>query len=155
VPALSGLSVPYWDRNAAGLWLGMGLETSRADMMQALLEGIALLAAEVSRPWTGPRPSAVPSPIDGGLSNNGYFCDFLARVLQRPVQVPSSADLTGLGTAQMAMIGAGLATPQTLPSAPAPRRLAAPAAPLDSRRPRPLHRGRRPCPQLAVTVVPC
>ncbi|HEX4570805.1 MAG TPA: FGGY family carbohydrate kinase, partial [Dongiaceae bacterium] len=34
VPALSGLSVPYWDRNAAGLWLGMGLETTRSDMMQ-------------------------------------------------------------------------------------------------------------------------
>jgi glycerol kinase len=69
--------------------------------------------------------------IDGGLSNNGYFCDFLARVLQRPVQVPSSAELTGLGTAGMAMIGVGLAAPETLPPAPAPRRLAAPAAPLD------------------------
>ena len=47
VPALSGLAAPYWDRNAAGLWLGMGLETTKADMMQALLEGIALLAAEL------------------------------------------------------------------------------------------------------------
>jgi hypothetical protein len=31
----------------------------------------------------------------------------------------------------MAMIGVGLAAPETLPPAPAPRRLAAPAAPLD------------------------
>ena len=47
VPALSGLSCPYWDRRAAGLWLGMGLETTKADMMQALLEGVALLAETV------------------------------------------------------------------------------------------------------------
>ncbi|HSY84984.1 MAG TPA: FGGY family carbohydrate kinase [Verrucomicrobiae bacterium] len=131
VPALSGLSVPYWDRNAAGLWLGMGLETSRGDMMQALLEGIALLAAEVIAAMDRASPLIGAVSIDGGLSNNGYFCDFLARVLQRPVQVPSSADLTGLGTAQMAMIGAGLAGPETLPPAPTPRRLATPAAPLD------------------------
>ena len=95
VPALSGLSVPYWDRNAAGLWLGMGLETTRADMMQALLEGIALLAAEVIAAMDRASPLTGAVSIDGGLSNNGYFCDFLARVLQRPVQVPSSADLTG------------------------------------------------------------
>ena len=131
MPALSGLSVPFWDRNAAGLWLGMGLETTRADMMQALLEGIALLAAEVIAAMGRASPLTGAVSIDGGLSNNGYFCDFLARVLQRPVQVPSSADLTGLGTAEMAMIGAGLATPEALPLAPAPRRLAAPGAALD------------------------
>jgi glycerol kinase len=131
VPALSGLSVPYWDRNAAGLWLGMGLETSRADMMQALLEGIALLAAEVIAAMDRAAPLSGPVSIDGGLSSNGYFCDFLARVLQRPVRVPGSAELTGLGTAQMAMIGAGLATLETLPPAPPARRLAAPGAPLD------------------------
>jgi glycerol kinase len=130
VPALSGLSVPYWDRNAAGLWLGMGLETTRSDMVQALLEGIALLAGELIAAMDRAAPLAGAISIDGGLSNNGYFCDFLARVLQRPVQVPASADLTGLGAAQLALIGAGLATSETLPPMPAPRRLAAPGAPL-------------------------
>ena len=32
VPALSGLACPHWDRSAAGLWLGLGLETTRADL---------------------------------------------------------------------------------------------------------------------------
>ena len=131
VPALSGLSVPYWDRNAAGLWLGMGLETTRADMMQALLEGIALLAADVIAAMDRASPLTGTVSIDGGLSNNGYFCDFLARVMQRPVQVPSSADLTGLGTAQMAMIGAGLAGLESLPPARRPAPCPMPAKPLD------------------------
>ena len=124
VPALSGLAAPYWDRNAAGLWLGMGLETTRADMMRALLEGIALLAAELIGAMDRASPLDGAVSIDGGLSNNGYFCDFLADALERPVSVPSIADLTGLGCAQMALIGAGLATAETLPPAPAPRRLA-------------------------------
>jgi glycerol kinase len=105
----------------------MVLETTRADMMQALLEGIALLAADVIAAMDRASPLTGAVSIDGGLSNNGYFCDFLARVLQRPVQAPSSADLTGLGTAQMAMIGAGLAALESLPPAPAPRPSLAPA----------------------------
>lgn len=130
VPALSGLAAPYWDRNAAGLWLGMGLETTKSDMMQALLEGIALLAAELIGAMDRATPLAGAVSIDGGLSNSGYFCDFLADAFGRPVVVPSVADLTGLGCAQMAMIGAGLATPETLPPAPAPRRLAQPRRPV-------------------------
>ena len=29
MPALSGLSCPYWDRNAAGMWLGLGADTTK------------------------------------------------------------------------------------------------------------------------------
>src|SRR5690606_5313139 len=47
VPALSGLACPHWDRTAAGLWIGMSADTSREDMAQALLEGIAFRTAEV------------------------------------------------------------------------------------------------------------
>ena len=33
VPALSGLACPHWDRGAAGLWIGMGLETTAKDLI--------------------------------------------------------------------------------------------------------------------------
>ena len=131
VPALSGLSCPYWDRNAAGLWLGMGLETTRADMMQAVLEGIALLATEVIDTMHRAAPIEGAISVDGGLTKNRYFCDFLARALQRAVQVPDSADLTGLGCAQMTMIGAGMVLPERLPPAPPARLLAKPEPPLE------------------------
>lgn len=122
VPALSGLAAPYWDRNAAGMWLGLGLDSTKSDMMQALLEGVALLAAEVIDAMHKAAPLDGAISIDGGLSNNKYFCKFLARALGRPVAVPGSADLTSLGAAQLAMIGAGLCDIETLPAAPAERR---------------------------------
>jgi glycerol kinase len=64
--------------------------------------------------------------IDGGLSKNPYFCAFLAETLNRPVSVAASADLTGVGTAQLTLIGAGLATPASLPPAAAPSRVLQP-----------------------------
>jgi glycerol kinase len=118
VPALSGLAAPYWDRNAAGMWLGLGLDSSKADMMQALLEGIALLAAEAIDAMHKATPLESAISVDGGLSRNRYFCRFLARALGRPVTVPGSADLTALGAAQLAIIGAGLCAPDRLPRPP-------------------------------------
>ena len=125
VPALSGLGCPYWDRSAAGLWLGLGLDTSKADMMQAVLEGIALRAGELLRAMAQLVPVADRLSIDGGVTRNDYFCDFLAAVLGRELTVPSTAELTGLGAAQFALIGAGLATLDTLPPAPPASRVVA------------------------------
>jgi glycerol kinase len=129
VPALSGLSAPYWDRRAAGLWLGMGLDTSKADMMQALLEGIALLACTVMAAIHKLSPLGPLLSVDGGLSRNRYFTQFLAEALNKRIRVPSSAELTGLGTAQLAMLGGGLATLDTLATPPARAELL-PQAPL-------------------------
>jgi glycerol kinase len=115
VPALSGLGCPYWDRSAAGMWLGMGLETTKRDMIQSVLEGVALRAAQVIVAMNGLRPIAAKLSIDGGLANNGYFRAFLARALGRQLTIPASLELTGLGCALFALIGAGLATIDTLP----------------------------------------
>lgn len=127
VPALSGLACPHWDRNAAGMWIGLGLNTSKADMMQAVLEGVALRAAEVMDAMAGMLPLADTISVDGGLANNPYFVGFLANALNRTVTVASSTELTALGTARMAMAGAGATE---LPPLPKPARVHAPNAPL-------------------------
>ncbi len=118
VPALSGLACPHWDRAASGLWLGMGLDTTKQDMMQAVLEGIALRAQEVVRAMDRHSEKGSFISIDGGLSENPYFGQFLANALNRKVVVAGSADLTALGTARMAMIGVGA---KSLPALPKPK----------------------------------
>ena len=65
--------------------------------------------------------------VDGGLTKNSYFNRFLANALQKTVIVQESPELTGLGTARMAMRGAGV---KTLPPLPAPRAEIIPDAPL-------------------------
>ncbi|MEA3544010.1 MAG: FGGY family carbohydrate kinase [Thermodesulfobacteriota bacterium] len=105
VPALSGLGCPYWDRTAAGLWIGLSLKTQSDDLIQSILEGIAFRAAEVITAMNKFTPIKDEISIDGGLSANPYFCQFLADVLCRQVIVPSTAELTALGTANLAASG--------------------------------------------------
>jgi glycerol kinase len=132
VPALSGLACPQWDRRAAGLWIGLGLETTKADMMQALLEGVALLGCQVLEAMSRHSPAEGPLSIDGGMTRNRYFLQFMANALNRRLVVPASEELTGLGTAQMALIGVGLAKTETLPPTPPARAIVEPAQPLSS-----------------------
>jgi glycerol kinase len=102
VPALSGLACPHWDRSAAGIWLGLSLDTDRRDLIQSLLEGVALRAAEVIRAMNRLVAIGDRISIDGGVSVNPYFCQFLANLLNRQVSVEPMAELTAIGTAELA-----------------------------------------------------
>ncbi len=127
VPALSGLACPYWDRSAAGLWIGLSLETTKADLCQSTLEGIALRTAQLLNaiaPLTGERKNL---SVDGGLTNNSYFCQFLADVTQREIIIPASPDITTYGTARFALIGSGLVkNTSDLPPADEPKSIIIP-----------------------------
>lgn len=127
VPALTGLGCPHWDPNASGLWLGLDLNTNKADLMQSLLEGIALRASEVMRALAREAGPLTNISIDGGLSKNDYFIKFLANALDCPVNVAAVSELTGLGCARMAMSGHGS---EELPPLPPSAAIHAPKNPL-------------------------
>lgn len=107
VPALSGLACPHWDRSAAALWLGMGQATTRLDLAQALLEGIALRTAEVLAALDAEVPVAATVSVDGGLSRSRYFCQFLADATGRRILTRTLDELTAVGTAELAAVGLG------------------------------------------------
>ena len=108
VPALSGLACPYWDRSAAGLWLGMSLEVTREDLCQAVLEGVALRTAQLLDAIFHLTGKQIRISVDGGLINNSYFCQFLADVTQCNIVVQGSPDITAYGTGRFALIGSGM-----------------------------------------------
>ena len=127
VPALSGLACPYWDRSAAGLWLGMSLETTKEDLCQAVLEGIALRTAQVLDAIARLTGRQQILSVDGGLINNSYFCQFLANLTQCDIVVPASPDITTYGTGRFALIGAGaVKQPTALPEADEPKAIIIP-----------------------------
>lgn len=106
VPALSGLAAPYWDRQAAPLFIGMDHATTRRDMVRAVLEGIALLTVgliEAAEAVTGSLPRL---SIDGGLSQSADFAQFLASASGRTIEVPVLHELTAIGLAELCGIDA-------------------------------------------------
>ena len=113
VPALSGLACPHWDRNAVGLWIGMSLDTGPQDMMQAILEGIAFRASEVLGAMGAFTSLGERISVDGGMSVNPYFCQFLADLLERQLSVPAFGELTTLGTAMFACQAPGIGISRT------------------------------------------
>ncbi|MBA3520107.1 MAG: glycerol kinase [Rhizobiales bacterium] len=108
VPALVGLACPHWNRQARGAWLGINLGTTKCDLMQAVLEGIAFRMAEVIEAMSAVVPISAPISIDGGLSANARFCSTLADALHRPLRISVDTELTALGTAMHAAEAAGL-----------------------------------------------
>ena len=70
--------------------------------MQSVLEGIAFRAAEVITAMNEFTPITKTISIDGGLSTNPYFCQFLSNLLQRNIRVQKFAELTAVGTAALA-----------------------------------------------------
>lgn len=120
VPALVGLGAPHWNRTARGAWLGLALAHGPRDLMQALLEGIALRAAEVLAAMATVQPPAGPVSVDGGLSRNPWFTRFLAQTLGRDLFLSDEPELTAMGLARMAARAAGATVPE-----PAPGRIVA------------------------------
>lgn len=112
VPALSGLACPHWDRTAASLFLGMTAATTRADLCQALLEGIALSAADVVGAMDAHVAIGRSIAIDGGLARSRYFAQFLADMIGRDVLATSFDERTAFGTASFAALGAGFKLPE-------------------------------------------
>ncbi|MFO1171197.1 MAG: FGGY family carbohydrate kinase [Hyphomicrobiaceae bacterium] len=109
VPALAGLAAPHWDRQAAGAFMGLRLGTTAADMRRAVLEGVALRAVELVEALSGEGVAEVS--VDGGLTKNATFLQFLADALGRTLRVAETAELTGLGIAELGYVALGKPVP--------------------------------------------
>jgi len=117
VPALAGLGSPYWDVAATGTLLGLTRGTTRAHIVRAVLDGIAHRGADLLECiLDGQAATNAPTrdtgvarlPIDGAMSTNPVFVQALADTTQCEIAIAASAEMTGVGIAQMAGIGANL-----------------------------------------------
>ncbi len=107
LPYLMGERSPINDTNARGTFIGMGMDTTRADMTQAVLEGVAFAirdCVEVVR-GQGIVPSA--SKICGGGAKSLLWKRILANVLNMELESPASEQGPSMGGAMLAMVACG------------------------------------------------
>lgn len=102
VPALAGLGCPHWEPSARGTWLGLSLEHSHQQLVQSILEGVAFRSAEVIEAMHACIPLNDALFIDGGMSQNPYFVQWLANITAREIRPARMPELTGLGVAHLA-----------------------------------------------------
>ena len=106
VPALAGLAAPWWRSDATATFAGLTLASTRADLVAAVLRGVAatvvdlldVVAADLGEPVTRLR-------VDGGLTRSRVLMQAQADLAQVPVDVYPYADATALGAAAAAVVG--------------------------------------------------
>jgi glycerol kinase len=109
VPALFGLGTPRWDYGARGGFFGMTRGTGRAEMVRAVLEGVAHRGADLLEAAEADTGLTVAElRLDGGMSANGVVVQALADFTGRPVSVSPVTEATTLGAAYLAGLAVGV-----------------------------------------------
>ncbi len=128
VPALLGLGTPVWDFGARGALVGLTRGSGRAEIVRAVLEGVAHRGADLVE--ASEQDSGYPIAtlrIDGGMSANEVFVTALAETIGRPVEISPVLEATTLGAGLLAGVAVGAyASTEELAGTFTPRRTVEP-----------------------------
>ncbi len=109
VPAFTGLGAPYWDAEAQGAILGLTRGATRAHIIRATLESIALQTADVvTAMHTDAEVELDRLRVDGGAVANNFLMQFQADILGIDVERPTRIETTGLGAGYLAGLTVGV-----------------------------------------------
>ena len=107
LPYLMGERSPINDTDARGTFIGLSMDTTRADIVQAVLEGVAFAirdSFEVAR-RIGVRIDR--SKLCGGGAKSPLWRRIMANVLNIPLDIPQTEEGPGYGAAMLAMVACG------------------------------------------------
>jgi glycerol kinase len=110
VPAFVGLGAPWWDAQARGAIFGLTRNAGVAEVARAALEAIGYQTRDLLEAMRADWPSAGDTVlrVDGGMTASDVTMQFLADILDAPVDRPTVMETTALGAAYLAGLKAGL-----------------------------------------------
>lgn len=109
VPAFTGLGAPYWRPDARAAIMGLTRESNAAHIVRAALEAQAFQTQDLMHAMekdSGEEVSVLRA--DGGLVANCFVCQFLADILNKPVEIPHVTETTAWGAACLAGLQSGV-----------------------------------------------
>lgn len=108
VPAMTGLSAPWWDFSARGMIIGITRGTSRAHLARATLESIVYQTKDFLQSMREDSGTDIATmKVDGGAVKNNWLMQFQADLLNAEVVRPVNPEATVMGAAYMAGLGSG------------------------------------------------
>lgn len=121
VPAFTGLGAPWWDDGARAVMVGMTEGTRREHLARAALETIASQVEDVVAEVEREVGRAASVLADGGPTDNEVLMQLQADISGREVHRAEARDLSAIGAAHLAGLGAGLWTTADLEAMPRER----------------------------------
>ena len=107
LPYLMGERSPHNNPNARGTFIGMTMDTSRADMTQAVLEGVAFALRDSYEVAKSLGIKLERTKICGGGAKSPLWKKIIANVLGIKVDMIESEEGPGYGGAILAAVGCG------------------------------------------------
>ena len=107
LPYLMGERSPINDTNARATFLGMSMDTTRSDMVQAVLEGVAFAIRDSFQVARSLGIDIRRSKVCGGGAKSPLWRKIFANVLNLPLDIPQTEEGPGYGGAMLAMVGCG------------------------------------------------
>lgn len=107
LPYLMGERSPHNDPDARGTFIGMTMDTTRADMTQAVLEGVAFALRDSFEVARSLGISIESTKICGGGARSPLWKKIIANVMNISVDVLESEEGPGYGGAMLAAVACG------------------------------------------------
>jgi glycerol kinase len=109
VPAMTGLSAPWWDFSARGMIIGITRGTSRAHLARATLESIVYQTKDFLQSMKEDSGGVEigTMKVDGGAVRNDWLMQFQSDLLNADVVRPVNPEATVMGAAYMSGLGSG------------------------------------------------
>jgi glycerol kinase len=114
VPAFTGLGAPYWDAGARGALYGLTRSTGPAELARAALEAVCYQTRDLLEAMRGDWHAGGAGTVlrvDGGMVASDWTMQYLADILDAPVDRPKVLETTALGAAYLAGLRAGVYPP--------------------------------------------
>jgi len=104
VPAFVGLGAPYWDADCRGAIYGLSRGTGPEEIARAALESIGYQTLDLLEAMKadGAGRGDTVLRVDGGMTASDWTMQFVADILQAPVDRPQVLETTALGAAWLA-----------------------------------------------------
>ena len=122
LPYLSGERTPHNDSHIRGGFVGLGVDTERRDMTQAILEGVCFALRDCLEALRETGTEFEQLLAFGGGTASPYWCQLLATILNVPLALPSGSEFgAALGAARLAICATTKADPSDVMTPPAIR----------------------------------
>lgn len=107
LPYLMGERSPHNNPNARGTFIGMTMDTTRADMTQAVLEGVAFAIRDSFEVAKSLGVQIERTKICGGGAKSPLWRKIIANVLNIKVDIIAAEEGPGMGGAMLAAVACG------------------------------------------------
>ena len=96
------------NEKARGSFFGINLGTTKADLAEAILEGICFEMKDIMAMNEELSGEIKHVRLCGGVAKSPLWCQMFADILEKPVELTEAKELGALGAAMCAGVGAGL-----------------------------------------------